>query len=205
MIRCLRRAGAVSSLQSGGFSAAAAQSSPAFGSGGVFAPPAAAAAPAPAPSLFSASPAFGASPTQTSPFGQPAAIGGFGPATPGSTGAFGSMGGFGQAAVMGGAAFGQAATPGSGQQPAAGAFGAAPFGSPASPNLQQPSPGNHSPYMRFLITSPAHANELVIRRPAERSTPVHRRLWQLWDAQQSAGRFWLRGVRQPGRRVCRGG
>jgi len=142
LIARFRHAGAVSSPQSGGFGAAAAQSTPAFGSGGVFAPPAAAAA----PSLFGASPAFGAAPTQTSPFSQPAAVGGFGiPATPSSTGAFGSVGGFGQAAVMGGAGFGQAATPGSGQQPAAGAFGAAPFGSPASPNLQQPSPGNHSP------------------------------------------------------------
>ena len=170
-------AGAVSSPVSGGFGAAAAQSAPAFGGGGggVFAPPAAAAAAAPAPSLFGASPAFGASPTQTSPFGQPAAVIGFGsPATPGSTGAFGNAPGFGQAAVMGGAGFGQAAMPGSGQQPAAGAFGAAPFGSPASPNFQQPSPGNHSRHAHFLITSPTHVSEVVIRRPDERSTPVHR-------------------------------
>ena len=119
---------------------AIAQSAPAFGSGGTFG----AAAPG---SPFGVSSAFGTSPAQPSQFGQPAGAGGFAspaqPAQAGASGAFGNRSVFGQPATMGGAGFGQAAMPGGSVQSASGAVGAVPFGSPASPNVQQAYPGNH--------------------------------------------------------------
>jgi hypothetical protein len=115
---------------------AAAQSAPAFSTGGTFG------ATTPA-SPFGGSAAFGTSPAQPSHFGQPGSAGGFGSvAQPGLSGAFGNRSVFGQPITMGGAGFGQAATPGVSLQPAAAAVGAVPFGSPASPNLQQASAGN---------------------------------------------------------------